>query len=54
MVRLYEVYGTAVLLLLAGAHVTGWSRSSATEVKGVPRSIRNNPGAYRTHYVGGK
>jgi hypothetical protein len=54
--RLYLIYGIAVVALLgAGAYFT-----SDNEVKNVPRSIRDNPGSYRSiyagyhHYTGGK
>jgi hypothetical protein len=47
----YLVYG---LLMLTGAGylnyrgVGGWA--DVTEVKNVPKSIRDNPGSYRSHY----
>ncbi len=61
MIRaLYLVYGTAVLLGLGVAQYQGWSLSTVNEVKNVPRSVRDNPGSYRSvyssyhHYTGGK
>ena len=47
----YSLYG---LLLLAGAAVGQWmgvSPSSVSEVKNVPKSVRENPGVYRSHYA---
>ena len=61
MIRnLYVVYGIIVLGTLAMAEYRGWSLNSVNEVKNVPRSVRDNPGSYRTvysgyhHYTGGK
>lgn len=58
--RLYLAYGVAVLALLATAQFRGWTMSSIQETKNVPRSVRDNPGSYRSvygyyhHYTGGK
>ena len=58
--KLYLVYGLAVLGLMATAQFRGWSLASVNEVKNVPRSVRDNPGSYRSvygfyhHYTGGK
>jgi hypothetical protein len=41
------------LIVLAGlsyAEYRGLSLSPIDEVKNVPKSIRDNPGAYRAHY----
>jgi hypothetical protein len=50
MLRLFVIYGILVLGLLGYAGFRGLSLSSYDEVKNVPRSIRNNPGAYRSIY----
>jgi hypothetical protein len=58
--QLYLIYGFLVLGLVGTAQYRGWSMDSMNEVKNVPRSIRDNPGAYRSvyssyhHYTGGK
>ena len=58
--RLYLIYGIAVLLLAGAGAYRGFSFASVNEVKNVPRSIRDNPGSYRSiysgyhHYTGGK
>lgn len=58
--RLYLIYGIAVLLLAGAGAYRGFSFTSINEVKNVPRSIRDNPGSYRSiysgyhHYTGGK
>jgi len=47
---LYLLYG---LLVMGAAGVTnflGWGTTPADEVKDVPKSVRDNPGAYRSHY----
>jgi hypothetical protein len=46
------MYGAAVLALLAVADYRGWAMTRATRVDNVPRSIRDNPGAYRPVYGG--
>ena len=59
---LYLIYGTLLLIFLGGVEYGGvpLAGSSINEVKNVPRSVRDNPGAYRSiyggysHYVGGK
>jgi hypothetical protein len=57
---LYIAYGAAVLLGLGVAQYQGWSLAKVNEVKNVPRSVRDNPGSYRSvyssyhHYTGGK
>lgn len=57
---LYILYGAAVLVGLSIAQYQGWSLARVNEVKNVPRSVRDNPGSYRSvyssyhHYTGGK
>jgi hypothetical protein len=47
----YFVLGVALLLSVAAIEWTGWTPSQQTEVKDVPRTVRDNPGAYRPHYI---
>ena len=61
MIRnLYLLYALIVMGTLATAEYRGWSLNSVNEVKNVPRSVRDNPGSYRSvyssyhHYTGGK
>jgi hypothetical protein len=61
MIRvMYLIYGIAVLAGVGVAQFEGWSLASVNEVKNVPRSVRDNPGSYRSvyssyhHYTGGK
>jgi hypothetical protein len=46
----YSVFGALLIGLILAAEVRGWTPMRPTEVKNVPRSIRDNPGAYRPHY----
>jgi hypothetical protein len=58
--RLYMLYGLLVLGTVGAAEYHGWSMDKMTEVKNVPKSVRDNPGSYRSiynsyhHYTGGK
>jgi hypothetical protein len=45
------VYGAAVLLLMGIAEYRGWSLMSYQEQKGVPKTLRENPGSYRSSYA---
>jgi hypothetical protein len=47
----YLIFGLLVLAVAAGAEWRGWGPSAVTEVKDVPRTVRNNPGSYRPHYT---
>lgn len=47
---MFSIYGVVAASMLTLAHWRGWSLDSVNEVRGVPRSIRDNPGAYRQHY----
>lgn len=49
-VRLYAAWSAAVLLLLGAAQYRGWSFTRETESRNNPRSVRDNPGAYRSSY----
>ena len=61
MIRMfYVIYGAAVLFGLGVAQYRGWSLARVNEIRNVPRSVRDNPGSYRSvygayhHYTGGK
>lgn len=47
---------TLYALLIAGwvswAQWRGWSLDRVNELRDVPKSIRDNPGAWRSHYGG--
>ncbi len=50
MTKVYAVVGALVLSALGWAHFTGWAPTDVDEVKNVPKSIRDNPGSYRSAY----
>jgi len=61
MIRiLFLIYGLAVLATVGFAQYRGWSLNRVDEVQNVPRTVRDNPGSYRSvygsyhHYTGGK
>lgn len=49
--KLYPIYGLIVLGLASAGQWMGLSGTSVNEVKNVPKSIRENPGVYRSHYA---
>jgi len=48
---LYLLYGLIILIGAGSAEYRGWSFMSVDEVKNVPKTVRDNPGAYRSHYA---
>ncbi len=48
----YLLFGVLVLGAFAAAELRGYTLLRPTEVRNVPRSVRENPGAYRSIYVG--
>jgi hypothetical protein len=48
----YAIYGAVVLAFLTFAQFQGWSLTRVNEVKNIPKTVRDNPGAYRSHYGG--
>ena len=56
----YLIYGMLTLGSVAVAEYRGWGLNRVDQVKDVPKTVRDNPGAYRSHYgfypryVGGK
>ena len=49
---LFLLYGVFLLGLTGMAEYRGWSFSSVSQQKVLPKSIRDNPGAYRSSYGG--
>jgi hypothetical protein len=49
---LFALYGLALIFGAGIAEYRGWTLSRVNEVRGVPKSIRNNPGIYRSIYTG--
>jgi hypothetical protein len=60
ILKLYAVYGILILALIATADYRGWSLDSTSQLKNIPKTVRDNPGSYRSvyssyhHYTGGK
>ena len=50
MSKIYAVVGALILGAFMWIQFTGWGFGDVDEVKGVPRSIRDNPGSYRSSY----
>jgi hypothetical protein len=51
----YTLWAALVLGVLGYAQYIGWSFSKVNEARTDPRSVRNNPGSYRsTYYVPGR
>lgn len=48
--RLYTIWIVAILALLGTAQYRGWSLTRTSESRSNPRSVRDNPGAYRSSY----
>ena len=48
----YLLFGALVLGAFWVAEMRGYTLLRPTRVSGVPRSVRENPGAYRSVYVG--
>jgi hypothetical protein len=48
---LYLMVGMIVIAGTAVAEWRGMVTTSVTEVRDVPRTVRNNPGSYRPHYT---
>jgi hypothetical protein len=54
MIRsLFSIYGLLVASFVGYSQWRGWSLDRVNEVRNVPKSIRDNPGAWRSHYGGG-
>jgi hypothetical protein len=46
----YAAYGLALLLSAGTAQWFGYRPGRVNQVKEVPKSVRENPGVYRSHY----
>ncbi len=49
---LYLIYSATLLAVMALAEWRGWHFGSLNQARETPRSIRDNPGAYRSTYGG--
>jgi hypothetical protein len=50
MIRAFIVWGTLILAALGYETYRGASLARYDEIRNVPKSIRDNPGAYRSVY----
>ena len=50
MNRAYSLYAALVAAAMACAVYYGYSFAGVDQVKHVPKTVRDNPGAYRAHY----
>ncbi|MGA3186669.1 MAG: hypothetical protein ABSF22_06110 [Bryobacteraceae bacterium] len=56
----YLIYSMMTLSTAVVAEYRGWTFSGVNQTKVAPKTVRDNPGAYRSHYafypryVGGK
>jgi hypothetical protein len=48
--RVYTVWILAVVSVLGVAQYRGWTFTRSNETRNNPRSVRDNPGAYRSSY----
>ena len=47
---IYSIFGIAMIGFIGFTQARGWGDAQVNELKNVPKSVRNNPGAYRSHY----
>ena len=50
MLRSFQIFGAVILSLFTYSGYRGWSLANYNELKNIPKSIRDNPGAYRSMY----
>lgn len=48
--KFYLLFGLLTLGTVAFGQFRGWSLDSIDQVKNVPKSVRDNPGSYRSVY----
>ena len=48
--RFYWLFGLVVLTLFSAAEFWGYGYLDADKITNVPKSVRENPGVYRSHY----
>jgi hypothetical protein len=46
----FMAYGLLVVVLSGYAQYRGWGNISINELRNVPKTVRDNPGSYRSHY----
>lgn len=48
---LYPIYATSLLGFLAYGNIVGLGGADVDEVENVPKTVRENPGVYRSHFI---
>jgi hypothetical protein len=48
---LYVLFAVLLIGMLGFSEWRGWSFTRPTEVRNVPRTVRDNPGSYRPAYL---
>ena len=48
----YTIFGAMLLSAVGWIGLRGWSPTSYNQLNNVPRSVRDNPGSYRSFYAG--
>ena len=46
----YLIYGLLLLTSATVAEFRGWTLTNVNQLRDVPKTVRDNPGAYRSHY----
>lgn len=49
--NIHLAWSILILLVLGYVDATGWSGAEMDELAQVPRTVRSNPGSYRSHYT---
>jgi hypothetical protein len=49
---IYLAYGLLLIGLSGWANYRGWSFARVNEIRSVPKTVRDNPGSYRSPYLG--
>ncbi|MBK5290790.1 MAG: hypothetical protein JJE04_03715 [Acidobacteriia bacterium] len=49
---IFMTFGLLVISMVGYTQYRGLGNISVNEVKAVPKSVRDNPGSYRSHYAG--
>ena len=50
MLKFNRIWGCVIAAFVLWAELTGFSFADVDEVHAVPRTVRDNPGVYRSHY----
>ncbi len=48
----YKIFGAMLLSAVGFIEYRGWSPTSYNQLRDVPKSVRDNPGSYRSFYTG--